>query len=101
VLVVVAAVDAEHVFEMSAAENEDPVQAVGAEGAHPAFGEGVRVRGLDRRADHLDPLGAEDLVEGAAVLAVAIVDEKSERLVISELHDQVACLLGDPHSIRT
>jgi hypothetical protein len=42
VLVVVAAVDAEHVLEMAAAEDEDPVQAVGANGAHPAFGEGAR-----------------------------------------------------------
>jgi hypothetical protein len=44
VLVVVAAVDAEHVLEVAAPEDEDPVEAVGANGAHPPLGEGVRVR---------------------------------------------------------
>jgi len=72
VLVVVKAVDAEHVLEMAAAEDQDPVEAVGASGAHPALGEGVRVRGLDRCANHLDALRPEDLVEGTAELRVAI-----------------------------
>ena len=82
VLVVVAAVDAEHVLEVAAAEDEDPVEAVGANRAHPALGEGVRVRRLNRRADHLDALGAEDLVEGVAELRVAIMDEEPERLLV-------------------
>jgi hypothetical protein len=51
VLVVVPTVDAENVFEVSAAEDEDLVETMGADGAHPAFGVGVRVRRLDRRAD--------------------------------------------------
>jgi hypothetical protein len=46
VLVVVAAVDAEDVFEVAPAEDEDPVEAVSADGAHPALGEGVGVRRL-------------------------------------------------------
>ena len=70
VLVVVAAVDAEYVCKVAAADDEDPVEAVGANRAHPALGEGVRVRGLDRCADHLDAFGPEDLVEGAAELRV-------------------------------
>ena len=49
------AVDAEHVLEISAAEDQDPVEAIGSDGAHPAFSVGVRVRGLDRRSNHLDP----------------------------------------------
>ena len=61
VFVVVPAVDAEHVLEMAAAEDEDPVEAVGANCVHPTLGEGVRVRGLDRRANLLDALRAEDL----------------------------------------
>ena len=40
VLVVVAAVDAEHVLEMAATEDEDPVEAVGANRAYPTLGEG-------------------------------------------------------------
>jgi hypothetical protein len=100
VLVVVTAVDAEHVLEMAAAEDQDSVEAVGASGAHPALGEGVRVRGLDRYANHLDALRPEDLVEGAAELRVAIVDEEPEGVLFAELHHEVARLLGDPASVR-
>ena len=100
VLVVVAAVDAEHVLEVAAAEDEDPVEAVGADRAHPALGVGVRVRRLHRRPDHLDAFGAEDLVEGVAELRVAIMDEEPERLLVAELHDEVARLLGDPAAVR-
>jgi len=91
VLVVVPPVDAEHVLEVAAAEDEDPVEAVGADGPHPALGVGVRVGRLDGRADHGDALGAEHLVERAAELLVAVVDQESERLLIFELHDVRAC----------
>ena len=77
-----------------------PVGAFSTGGADPAFGEGVRVRRLDRRADHLDALGAEDLVEGVAELRVAIVHKQQERVLFAELHDEVARLLCDPASIR-
>jgi hypothetical protein len=96
VLVVVAAVDAKHLLEMAAVEDEDPIEAVSANGAHPTPGEGIRVRRLDRRVDHLDALRPKDLVEGAAELAVAIMDHEPERLLILELHGEVARLLGDP-----
>jgi hypothetical protein len=59
-----------------AAAEEDAVEAVGANCADPAFGVGVRVRRLDRCPDHLDALGAEDLVDGVAELRVAVVDEE-------------------------
>jgi energy-coupling factor transporter ATP-binding protein EcfA2 len=68
VLVVMAAVDAEDVLEVASAENQDSVEAVSADRAHPAFGVGVRVRGLNGRPDHPDALGAKDLVEGVAEL---------------------------------
>jgi hypothetical protein len=84
VLVVVAAVNAEHVLEVAAAEDEDSVEAISAESADPALGVSVRVRCLDRRMDHPDALTPEDLVEGAAELRVAVVDEKPERLLVAE-----------------
>src|SRR5919204_3426032 len=84
VLVVVATVDAEHLLEMAATEDEDPVETISAERADPALGVGVRVRRLDRRADHPDALSPEDLVETVAELAVAVVDEKPERLLVAE-----------------
>src|SRR5918994_6328732 len=100
VLVVVAAVDAEHVLEVAAAEDEDAVEAVGADGADPALGEGVRVRRLDGCADYLDAFAPEDVVEGVAELRVAIVDENPERLLVAELHEEVARLLDDPSAVR-
>jgi hypothetical protein len=80
------AVDAEDVLQMSATEDENPIETVGAECANPAFGVGVRVRGLDRRSNHLDALRVEDLVERVAELLVVVVDQESERLVLAELH---------------
>jgi hypothetical protein len=57
VLVVMLGVDAEDSFEVSASDDEDAIEAVAADGAHPALGEGVRVRRSHRSADHLDPVG--------------------------------------------
>jgi hypothetical protein len=88
------------VLEVTAAEDEDPAEAVGAHRAHPTLGEGVRVRGLERRANHLDALRLEDLVEGVAELGVAIVDQEPEGMLVAELHEEVARLLGDPASVR-
>jgi hypothetical protein len=47
VFVVVAAVDADHVLEMAAAEDEDSVEAVGADGSDPALGEQVPGNEID------------------------------------------------------
>jgi hypothetical protein len=66
-----AAVDAEDVLEVALAEDEDAVEAFGAERSYPAFGVGVRVRSVDRCLDHLDSLAAEDLIEGVRELRVA------------------------------
>src|SRR5438105_7659591 len=85
---------------MTLAEDEDSVEAVGSDCAHPPLGEGVRVRGLNWRADDLDALGAEDLIESVAELRVAIMDEEPEPLLVAEPHDEVARLLGDPAPVR-
>ena len=90
VLVVMAAVDAQHALEMTAAEDQDPVEAVGADRAHPALGIGVRVWRLDRRVDHSDAFGPEDFIEVVAELRVTVVDEEPERLLLTQLHDEVA-----------
>jgi hypothetical protein len=92
----VVAVDAEHVFEVAATDDQEVVEAVGANGAHPALGVGVRVRSLYRRADHADAFAAEDLVEGVGELRVAIMDQEPKRSLFADVHDQVEGLLGDP-----
>src|SRR5437870_11534631 len=58
------------------------------------------VRGLNLRADDLEAVGAEDLIEGVAELRVAIMDEESEGVLVAELDGEVAGLLGDPASVR-
>src|SRR6266511_3931227 len=96
-LVVVAGVDAEHVFELPPAEDEQAVEALATHAADPALGVSVRVRCPDRRADHGDPFALEDVIAAATELGVAIVDQEAERLlVIIERHQEVARLLGDP-----
>jgi len=70
--VVVVDVDAKDTFKLSAAADQEPVEAVAADGAHPALGERVRLRRPAGGADDLDALAAENIVEGVAELAVAV-----------------------------
>jgi len=72
-------VDAEDVLELSPADDQDPVEAVAADGSDPTFGERVRLRRPERCADDLDALASEDVVEGAAELAVSVVNEEADR----------------------
>jgi hypothetical protein len=98
--VVVACVQAQDAFE-TASEDEDAIEAVAADGAHPALGVGVCVRRSHGCLDHLDPLGAEDLVEGTTELGVALVDQQPESgLVLASLDNEVAGLLGYPGAVR-
>jgi hypothetical protein len=100
VLVVVVRVHAKDSFDVSASEDEDAIEAVVADGAHPTFGEGVRVRCLHGSPDHFDLLGAKDLVEGAAELCVPVVDQQSEAApLLAELHGELAGFLGDPGTV--
>src|SRR5947209_714157 len=78
--VVMLAIDAEQVVEVTAAEDQATVETVAPQRAYPALGVRVRVRRLHRRVDDLDRLAAEDVVEAAAELAVAIMDQEAERL---------------------
>jgi hypothetical protein len=77
--VVVLDVEAQDMFELFAARDQEPVKAVSANGPNPPFGERVRVWRPERGADDLDPLASEDVVEGAAELTVAVVDQKPDR----------------------
>jgi hypothetical protein len=100
-LVVMAGIDAKYVLELATVEDQQPVETLATDAADPALGVGVRVRRLDGRADHRDPFALEDVIAAATELRVAIVDEKTERLLaIIERHQQVASLLGDPGACR-
>ena len=99
--VVVGGVEAEHVLQVAAVDDQNPVEALPAEGADPTLGIGVRVWGSDRRADDLHVLAAEELIEGATEFAVAVVEQEPEGLLpVGEEHRQVSRLLCDPAPIR-
>src|SRR5215510_10517276 len=74
--VVVRGVAAEYGLEVAAADDQEPVEALGAKSADEALGEGVRLWGADRRVDHLDAFAVKDLVESSAEFAVAVMDQK-------------------------
>jgi hypothetical protein len=87
----------ENDFEMVAAEDEEPVQALPADGADAPLGDGVRARRSDGRLDDPDPVGCEDGVEGGGELGVAISNEEAgRRRRFREVVAEVAGLLGDP-----
>ena len=63
-------------FEVAAAEDQQPVEALVSDGADEALGVGVCLRRADRCADDPDSFATEDLVEGGAELAVSVVDQE-------------------------
>jgi hypothetical protein len=69
--VVVLDVDTQDTFEVAAVEDQQPVEALDADGFDEPLGDGVCLRRPDRRLDDPDASSAERLVEEAAVLAVA------------------------------
>jgi hypothetical protein len=95
--VVVIDVGVPDALELATAGDQDPVEALAPHGADEALGKRVCPRSLDRCSDDLDPRAAEDLVEGAAELRVAIVDQETWRGgSVGERPRQLARLLRDP-----
>jgi hypothetical protein len=62
-LVVVAHIDAQYVFELMARDDQHAVKAFLAQGSDPTLGDGVGVGGPYRRSDDSDTVGGEDGVE--------------------------------------
>jgi hypothetical protein len=75
--VVIGYVDAKHLLEVSASEDQDPVQALPTKRAHPALGIRVRLGCAHGRADDPPPLAFEHLVEDTGELGVPVPDEKA------------------------
>jgi hypothetical protein len=99
--VVVLDVDAEDVFELAAADDQEPVEALAADGSDPALRVRVRVRCPDGRPYGLDSVALEEGVESARELRVAVVDQEPHpAVVVVEFHQQVACLLQHPGRVR-
>ena len=87
VIVVMSDVRRKDVVEVTAAEDQEPVEAFAPNASDPALGVCPRLRRANRRLDHPDAFGDEDLVELARELAVAVTDEKPRpRVLVVELH---------------
>jgi hypothetical protein len=94
-VVVVLDVGPQDPFEMSAADDKEPVETLIADGADESLSVGVRLRRSHRRVDARDSFATERLVEGGGELAVAIVDH--ETLPLEKVCEaEVARLLEDP-----
>jgi hypothetical protein len=93
--VVVVRVDTEHLFAVATVEDQQPVQTLGADGPDEALRDRIRLRRSHRRLHDPDAFTAENLIERAAVLAVAVADEKTDAL-LGEVEAEVAGLLGHP-----
>ena len=97
--VVVLDADAEHSLEVAAVKNEQPIETFRANGADEALCDRVRLRRTHGSLLDPDAFAAEDLVEGGAVLAVAVTVQEADALV-GEIETEVACLLGHPRAGR-
>ena len=95
--VVVVPVFGEDGFEMAAAQDEEPVQALPADGADKPLADRVRSGRPDGRLDDPDPIGCEDGAEGRGELGVAISNEElGWRCPFRQVEAEVTGLLGDP-----
>ena len=93
--------DLEHLLQVATPDDQQPVQAFSSDRANPPLGVGVRVGRLDRRPGDLDTLGAEPVVEWAAELRVAVVEQEAQLLPLFAEHQQQGSgLLGDPGTVR-
>jgi hypothetical protein len=76
-------------------QDQQPVQALGANGSDEALRDRVRLRCSHRRLHEPNALAFEDLIERAAVLAVAVADQEADA-PIADIETEVARLLGNP-----
>ena len=81
-------------------DDEQVIEAVLSDGAHPSLGEGVRVRGADRGEDALGVDRGEDLVEAGGEFGIAVTDEEAHPLAgLLERGTEVAGDLGHPRAV--
>jgi hypothetical protein len=101
VAVIVPGVLGQDAAEVPLAEDQHVVQALAAQRANEPFRECVRPRRSDRRPDHPRAVPGKDFIERRGELAVPVADQELELPgPITEVHHQVAGLLGSPCSGR-
>ena len=94
--VVVLDVEVQDANKLPTPSDQEVVQALPAQGADPALGDGVGVGSLDRRADDLGAEPVPHVVEGSGELAVTVAEQEPDGGgVLIERRDEVAGLLRD------
>src|SRR5207237_7505758 len=92
--------DLDRVLKMPRVQAQEPVQTLGPNGPHEPFGDPVRLRGLWRRPNDPHVLGLEHRVEAAHELAIAVANQKPNRLLpLDERPGNLPRLLRDPHVV--
>jgi hypothetical protein len=83
--------------QVALANDDHPVGALSAYGAHPAFCKRVRSGCLWWRLDHVEAFPGEHGVEDGREFAVPVVQQEPQPgRPLVELHQHVSCLLGNP-----
>jgi hypothetical protein len=101
VAVVMPDVDPKDLLQVATANDQEPVQALGADRPHPALRVRVRPGRLHGRQEHLGTIRAEHIVEAAGELRVPIAQHKASPSALFAQHtQQVAGLLSDPLAVR-
>jgi len=78
-------------------DDEDPVEDLAAQAAHPAFHDRVRSGCLDWCLDDPDALGLEYGIEGTGELGIPVADQELELAgLVAEVEQEITRLLGDP-----
>src|SRR5512132_2338471 len=84
-------------LKMTAADDQQPVKALGTDGSHPPLHICVGVGRLHGCHQHVGALRAEHIVEPTAELRVTIADEEARAAscLVLQAPQEVASLLGD------
>src|SRR5215217_427908 len=91
-------------LEVSAVEDQEPVETLSANGADEALGDRVRLRRAHRCFDDLDAFACEDGIEVARVLAVSVAIRNRDRQARScsvQVNWRACCVTHAPGRVRS
>ena len=87
----------ENALEVSRVQNQQPIEALRTSGPDESFGDPIRLRCLNRRANDAYASALEHLNKAPREFAVVIAQQKTNRLrSFSEHPRHLPCLLRDP-----
>ena len=93
-------VDPKDLLEVAAAHDQQPVQALGTDSAHPALRVGVCLGRPDWGHQDFGVLRPEHVVEAAGELRVVVAEQEADlSSSLPHRQQQVAGLLGDPAAV--